>query len=445
MLIRSLSLILALLMILPAPSIVGATVYWASSTGNNAAVCGTISSVGTSSAPGSDPGSYGTIGRAATCASAAGDIVNIKAGTYTSGNDRIGSSAIPASGTSTSNYTYIQGNPGGAVPQINLSNWLTFDEQSGTNRNYVVIQDVSVSGSGGADGGGAELAVEGIGILIQRVTITSSYNMNIASFTPTSASANNTGLTVQNSSLQGAGVGDGCGYALYSNAPNTTFQNNEVFGGKCGGLQIYSDEYAVDNAVVRNNYFHDIAKATQVSVLNLCFGVAVNGANALVYNNIIDGAGCAGGGAGDGISAGYRATNVLLAYNNTVVNWNGYGINYGLFATTSGNEAKNNILLNNASGTIGNASANGSSITSTTNRTTGAVTDCQTSLSDPHQIVASPCIDAGTTVAAVTDDYFGTARPQGSLYDIGPGESIVVASSNSSFTRGGKGMNGRMR
>jgi hypothetical protein len=60
------------------------------------------------------------------------------------------------------------------------------------------------------------------------------------------------------------GGGDGCGYALYSNAPNTTFQNNEVFGGKCGGLQIYSDEYAVDNAVVRNNYFHDIVRAPHI-------------------------------------------------------------------------------------------------------------------------------------------------------------------------------------
>lgn len=190
MLIRALSLILALLMILPAPSIVGATVYWADPTGSNTAVCTDIDSAGTASAPGSDPGSYGTIGRAAACATAAGDVVNVKAGTYTGTNNKITSGAMFASGSSDSVRTIIQGNPGGAVPQINIPNWFTTDEASGTHRNYFTLQDVSISGSGGADSGGAELSIEGAYILVQRVTITNSYNMNIASFTATD-SANN--------------------------------------------------------------------------------------------------------------------------------------------------------------------------------------------------------------------------------------------------------------
>jgi len=38
---------------------------------------------------------------------------------------------------------------------------------------------------------------------------------------------------------------------------------------------------------------------------------------------------------------------------------------------------------------------------------------------DYHLKVGSPAIDAGTTVAAVTDDIEGTSRPQGGAYDIG--------------------------
>ena len=433
-------LVLLVFLLLASPA--SATVYWASATGSNTAVCTDIDSVGTSAAPGSDPGSYGTIGRAAACATVAGDVVNIKAGTYTGTNNKITSGAMFASGSSDSVRTVIQGDPGGAVPQINIPNWFTTDEAGGTHRNYFTIQDVSVSGSGGADSGGGEISIEGAYIIVQRVTITNSYNMNIASFTSTD-SANNHHHTIRYNTLQGAGSGDGCGYGAYDNADNVTFEHNEVSGGKCGGVQIYSDSFPADNSIVRYNYFHDIAKATQANVLNLCFGVAVNGANAQVYNNIIDGSGCGVGASGDGIMAGFDTTNVLKAYNNIIYGWAGYGINYGLFATTSGNLATNNLVVGNG-GTIVNASANGSSITSTTNRTTGSITDCTGTLPDYTHKIGSSCLDAGTTVADVTDDYIGTSRPQNGTYDIGAYEYLVSLppGSSGSMGRGSKGMVG---
>lgn len=424
MLIRTLSLILALLMVLPAPSIVMATVYWASDTGSNTANCTDIDSVGTAEAPGTDPGVYGTIGRAATCASAAGDVVNIKAGTYTGANHKIRDSAVPASGTSEGTRVFVQGNPGGARPQINIPNWLTLDEASGTHRNYQTYRYFAVSGAGGSDGGGGELAIEGAYLIAEDVVITNSHNMNIASFTAT-ASANNHHHIIRNSSLQQAGSGDGCGYGIYSNAANTTFENNEVFGGKCGGVQIYADSFAVHDPIVRNNYIHDIAKATQANVLNLCFGIVVNGQNAQVYNNIVDGSGCGPSASGSGIDGGYQAANQLLAWNNISINWPGYGIEYGHFAVTSGNEAKNNLLVGNGVNGPTNSSSNGSTITSANNRTTGVVTDCTNTLPDYTHKVGSACIDAGTTVAVVSTDYIGTARPQNSVFDIGAYEYIV--------------------
>lgn len=411
------------------PSLSHATVYWASPAGSNTATCTNIDSAGTSSAPGSDPGSYGTIGRAAACATAAGDVVNIKAGTYTGTNHKITSGAMFASGSSDSVRTVIQGDPGGAVPQINVPNWFTTDEAGGTHRNYFTIQDVSVSGSGGSDSGGMEIGIEGAYIIVQRVTITNSYNMNIGSFTATD-SANNHHHIIRNNSLQDAGSGDGCGYGVYDNADDVTVENNEIFGGKCGGLQIYSDSFPADRSIIRNNYIHDIAKATQANVLNLCFGIAVNGTDAQVYNNIIDGSGCGVSASGDGIMAGFETSNVLKAYNNIIYGWPGYGINYGLFATTSGNEAINNLIIGNG-GTIANASANGSSITSTTNRTTGSITDCTGTLPDFTHKVGSACIDVGTTVATVTTDKIGTARPQNSTFDIGAYEYIVSSGGGS--------------
>ena len=45
---------------------------------------------------------------------------------------------------------------------------------------------------------------------------------------------------------------------------------------------------------------------------------------------------------------------------------------------------------------------------------------------------SSPCIDAGTTIAAVTVDYAGTSRPQGSAYDIGAYE--FASGGGGSFT-----------
>ena len=41
------------------------------------------------------------------------------------------------------------------------------------------------------------------------------------------------------------------------------------------------------------------------------------------------------------------------------------------------------------------------------------------SVLDPHLQVGSPAIDTGLTLPAITNDYYGTSRPQGAGYDIG--------------------------
>lgn len=67
-------------------------------------------------------------------------------------------------------------------------------------------------------------------------------------------------------------------------------------------------------------------------------------------------------------------------------------------------------------------------------KTTGSLTDCTVSTSDFTHRSDSTCRDAGTTVAAVSTDYIGTARPQNSVFDIGAYEYIVVSGGGMSET-----------
>ncbi|OLD99475.1 MAG: hypothetical protein AUI36_44720 [Cyanobacteria bacterium 13_1_40CM_2_61_4] len=46
---------------------------------------------------------------------------------------------------------------------------------------------------------------------------------------------------------------------------------------------------------------------------------------------------------------------------------------------------------------------------------------------DFRLLSVSPLIDAGATLAAVTNDYAGVARPQGLRFDIGPYEFVLPA------------------
>ena len=130
--------------------------------------------------------------------------------------------------------------------------------------------------------------------------------------------------------------------------------------------------------------------------------------NMLVQNSIIR----SNGGKGVRIQGTMVATKL---YNNTITANTGNGVQCDIGATTT--EVKNTIVYNNTAGNI----VNNCTATLATNLATNP-----TFVSPPtdlHIQSTSTAINAGTTLASVTDDYEGNVRPRKVQYDIGAYES----------------------
>jgi hypothetical protein len=128
-----------------------ATIYWAAPDGSNTAACPAVSGT-------SDPGVYATIGRAANCATAPGDTVQVKGnrGAYFGNGHRIKTDEETigfASGTSEAIRTTITGVPYEPRPIINVSNWFTtYAGSLSSRRDYIAIKDLIISGDCQAQG-----------------------------------------------------------------------------------------------------------------------------------------------------------------------------------------------------------------------------------------------------------------------------------------------------
>ncbi len=139
------------------------------------------------------------------------------------------------------------------------------------------------------------------------------------------------------------------------------------------------------------------------------FGIILSsGAGNQAYNNVIRGN-------TGGIQVDYGAPQGTLIYNNTIyANSSSYAIYIG--SESSGAVVRNNILYRNSSDSI---TDNGAS-TTTSNNLMGTdprfVNEAQLDL---RLQSASSAVDGGMTLAQVTTDFDGTARPQGVRYDIG--------------------------
>lgn len=405
-----------------------ATIFWAAPNGSHTIACDSVSG-------NADPGTYATIGRAANCAVTAGDSIYIKPGTYTGGNHQIKTDAGTtglASGTAQA-YTTVTGVPGQAKPVINISNWFT-TYRPPANRNYIAIRNLIVDGDCVAQGracdSGAEIYLNGSYLIVDDVEIRNSWNVGVASFSSTAdttACSWNHHHTIRNSKFQSMG-GDGNGYAIYANACDTVFEHNEVTSARGGAIQIYQDSpFSVDRPIIRYNYIHNMQISTQSGFIGYCFGIALDGANSQIHHNVLDMTGCASANSGDAIATGYGNTagNVTINHN-LIYGARSNGISLGVFTTggTSGNSVKNNIILGSGGAPI--MPYNGSTSTTTNNKTTGAITDCTVSTSNFTHKSNSTCIDAGSAIANET--YDGVAP------DIGPFETFSATSASISGT-----------
>jgi hypothetical protein len=102
--------------------------------------------------------------------------------------------------------------------------------------------------------------------------------------------------------------------------------------------------------------------------------------------------------------------------------------------TWSGTVANN--IISNSAGVFSSDNPTPSGITASGNKvatdpklvSVGNATMDNTAMVDAHLQSTSPAIDKGLTLADVTSDYVGTARPQGAGYEIGAYEYIATGS-----------------
>jgi hypothetical protein len=393
------------------------TFYWASATGSHSATCANIDS----SAVDVDPGSYGTINRAANCATAAGDVVVVKAGTYSGNNHRIKMDTdcmnnCFKSGTSDSMRTWIMGDPTGARPVINIPEWFSSYGYNAFHRDWYGIKYLLIDGTGGPTSDGSQVIMPGGGnIIIDDVEIRNATFDAIAAHILTTTAVNHH-LTVKNSALHDYGQTPlNNGYSIYYEGEDLVFENNHVYNGNGAGMQVYSAVSGQNShrAIIRYNYIHDITAALRADGSSQCWGIIADGNDVQIYRNIVDGATCTLF-YGIGVS-GQRAK----IYHNTVMNWPSWPVEF--FSATTGNLVSNNIFIGN--GNSNNVKNTGvATVTEQTNKKATSVTGC-ISATTFALTAGSTCIGAGTALTGVLQTQFN-----GSLPDQGAFESFTFSS-----------------
>lgn len=443
-----LALFVSLFLVTPS---LAANVYWTAHNGNQAAVCTSIKSTGTATAPGVDPGTYGTISRAAECATVAGDVVWVKnTGIYTGNNHRVkttdGTTITAAglkSGTSDTVRTTITGDINSTRPLIqSQGGWYCTDGTTLAHpaaRSYITIKHLKIDGGTVNDGlcATAIMWIAGEHVTIDDIEIFNAYNVPIYASTNSGGTIMGQFLQVKNSIIHDAGA-DGQGVGVYSGGNDSIIEHNEFYNLRGTMIETYSSLWATDRPTIRYNYFHDQRAAFQAGFSAQCSFIALNGNGAVVHDNIIvnNTSSCpTADPASYGILVGFRATASANIYNNLIINPLGHGITVNSPVPNGAVHIKNNIFWN--IGQLALMLQNGPTVDATHNAcvtsqncaasnkvTLTALTTCTVSLVDFHQNTTSLCINTGVNIPPLDLDYDGIARPQGTSTDIGPYEFI---------------------
>lgn len=422
--------LLLLLLALLVPNTVYATYYWASPTGSSSPTCTAIDSASV----GTDPGSYGTIGGAARCATVAGDVVVVKAGTYTKSDDRIDTANAGnidpgqfVSGTSESTRTMIIGNPAGARPKINRPSF--YCTYTTVERHWITLKYLELDSMGSA-GCSQNVVVVGQHVRLDDVWI---HNVSVSGMQFTSGGSTDPSAAafgeVINSKIYDVALSVGSGYCIYVGSSDVLIERTECYNSKGWGFHIYNGNTSLppSRATIRHSYVHDVKPGTG----DFCGGIVAYGVGHVVHNNVIalPSSACTTVsftvGAIDFRNTGGSAT----VYNNTIQTQGGDGIK--LSSTHGGSTIKNNIITEVRSGSLAvNALAGTNTIThnactaAQTCGTTGKVsitgyTTCLVSIAGTLKSGANICVDSGANVGL---PYNGSAP------DIGAFETFVFSS-----------------
>jgi len=289
-----------------------------------------------------------------------------------------------------------------------VSSCLIFDNRTATPPNYISFINADVSnGSGNGQGGGA-LLVGGDNHFFSNLTV--------------------------------HGTSGPLGFYISGNS--NLVQDCTIYNTSLAGIQIYHGSGNASGNIINRCIIRDVTQSYFFGTIDdRLIGVLVAGDSNTVSNCKIYGLnlGRTASGNSGGIFQYYGVGNHY--YNNSIGNCVTRGINI-----ESGTSAQviNNICYNNTTNYLNT----GTSTTHTTNIDDG--TDplwVNVSANDFTLSAGSPAIDTGTTLASVTTDFLGVARPQGAGYCRGAlefippsGETLwtpmtpVTATGDASFT-----------
>lgn len=204
-------------------------------------------------------------------------------------------------------------------------------------------------------------------------------------------------------------------YGVYVQSPNCVVDGCEIYNTKGAGIHCYNGSGdPPDNCIFRNNRIHDLTRNSEIGQL---WGILISGGdNCQVYNNVIWNVDAASGAtSGEGIAIAGFSNKI---WHNTITDCALRGLS--IYGATSTTEVRNNILWANGTNYYNEAGGN----TTYQSNLDGVNPAFVNPGAQNFRLQAtSPAIDTGQTIASVTTDIDGTARPHGAAYDIGAYEN----------------------
>lgn len=350
----------------------------------------------------------------------AGDTLYVRGGTYGGGADRISGADFVASGTGWDNAITIAGYPSETVTVKNDNyNLIVFDGSLGVALSYIVIQNMIFDGAlFSSDRAVVNLDPPHHHIRLDTVTLRNSPG-HMALVAGDYMELLNS--VVENTHQNGAlPTREGNGW--YGGGSFHVVDGNEFRNLGAGCVRFFTSDltHLVTGSIARNNTCHDFSGGGAL----VGAGFILGGTNLLAYNNVV----YSNTQPSQAFQVQYGQSNSnVQVLNNTVYGvYQGIDIEPGSSSTPTGTVVKNNIVYLSSNADIVD---HGSGTIFATNWTTssGNPNFVNVGTSDFHLQAGSGAIDAGTTIATITSDKDGVARPKGSAYDRGAYEYCTVA------------------
>ena len=408
---RLLRVLMVVLLVIAMAGTASAATYYVATTGTNA-TCVAAQTITTPAQ---------TIAFGVGCLSA-GDTLYIRTGTYA---ERIDSNdyTIP-SGASWVAAITIAGYPNESVT---ISNGINIQANIDASiPQYLIFDNLTIRNNTG----NAFRVAGGVHhIRLQRSDILSGRESNIFVHSTTSfiEILNNVSHDAPIDTVNFAPVTVGS-YGIYMQGNNSLIEGN-IFSNNTGyAIHHYlSGGDTVSDNIIRNNIMYGNGRDDGTRNDSLSAMIVASGGDNLIYNNVIY-----DNKSGINNTTTDPGTNNQF-YNNTVYDNDVYGIEIN--TNTTSTKVQNNILYANGGGTAGEQLVDWGATTPTIDH--NLLTDpgfVNAAGADFHVLSGSGAIDTGTTIATVTTDIEGIARPQGAAYDIGAYEFTNAPPSTATAT-----------